>query len=145
LPAQRSGVGLGDQVEMASMMSPGVLARPELHVALWLAALPPLAAAVIAGGLGAAQGWIGIAALGPGPKKMTAVRAGAVLAAVLWVGCQGFGGISTGFATDPGSAPLLILVAFALAVGNSQRAVPEGADGNHPFVRRPRSSLLVSS
>jgi hypothetical protein len=115
LPAQRSAEGLGAQVEMAAMMSPSALARPEVAAANWLGELPTAAAALIASGLAALQAWIGLCVL-RGPRRRTAaLRAGAILALVFWVGCQGFGGISTAVATDPSSAPLLVLLAFGVA------------------------------
>jgi hypothetical protein len=115
LPAQRNGVGLGDQIAMGSMMSPHVLAGPELQVALWLAALPTLVVVLIVGVLVAGQSWVGVAVLSHGPGRRAALWVGAGLAIVFWFACQGFGGVSTGYATDPGSAPLLVLLAFAVA------------------------------
>jgi hypothetical protein len=122
LPAQRTGIGLGDQIEMASMMSPQLLADPELQVALRLAALPAIVAALISGGLVAGQAWIGLAVLRRGGSRF-ALRVGGGLAIFFWLACQGFGGLGTGSATDPGSAPLLVLLAFAVAaVPVDQRA-----------------------
>ena len=115
LPAQRSAEGLGAQVEMAAMMSPGALARPEAAAANWLGDLPSAAAALIASGLAAFQAWIGLGVLRSARQRAAALRAGGILALVFWVFCQGFGGISTAFATDPSSAPLLVLLAFGVA------------------------------
>ncbi|MDQ1633810.1 MAG: hypothetical protein QOJ32_619 [Frankiaceae bacterium] len=139
LPAQRGGVGLGDQLEMGSMMSPRLLAGPELQVALWLATLPAVLAALVSGGLVAGQAWIGIAVLRRGSRRI-ALRVGAGLAIVFWVACQGFGGLSTGSATDPGSAPLLVLLAFAVA------AVPvEHRETSARQPTRPDRDLAVTS
>jgi hypothetical protein len=120
LPAQRTPAGLGAQVDMAAMMSPGWLARPESSLAGWLANLPTIGAALITGALVVLQAWVGVAALSRGPSRQSALRVGAALAFVFWILCQGFGGISTGTATDPNSAPLLILLAVAIAGSHSQ-------------------------
>jgi hypothetical protein len=115
LPAQRTAVGLGSQVDMAAMMSPSVLAGPEAQLASWLADLPAAAAAALALALAAGQAWIGLAVLRRGRHRALALRLGVLLSLVFWVICQGFGGISTSNATDPSSAPLLILLAFSVA------------------------------
>jgi hypothetical protein len=113
LPAQRTALGLGSNLDMAAMMSPGVLARPESQVASWLGALPAGVATLVAFTLAALQAFVGVAALAGRRWRTIALRLGAVLAVVLWVFCQGFGGLSTGTATDPSTAPLLVLMAFA--------------------------------
>jgi hypothetical protein len=146
LPAQRSAEGLGAQVEMAAMMSPGALARPEAAAANWLGELPTVAAALIASGLAALQAWVGLGVLRGARQRATALRAGAILAIVFWVFCQGFGGISTAVATDPSSAPLLVLLAFAGAAAAAARSAP--ATSARAFQlspsltgRNPRASL----
>jgi hypothetical protein len=138
LPGQVTGTGLGAQVEMASMMSPGVLARPELHLALWLAALPVTAAALLAGGLAAGFAWIGLAALGP-RRRRSALLVGSGAMAVFWVIAQGFGGLSTAAATDPGSAPVLVLLAVAVAAVplTSPHAAPASVPPSAPAARVP--------
>jgi hypothetical protein len=61
-------------------------------------------------------GTLGIIAIGvflpPRPARAALVLA-MVVAAVIWVVGQDFGGIFTGRGTDPGSAPLLVLLAAA--------------------------------
>jgi hypothetical protein len=113
-PGQASGVGLGAQVEMASMMSPTVLAEPELHLAVWLANLPAGLAILLSAVLAAAYAWIGLAVFSARSRR-AALFAGVGASLVFWVLCQGFGGMSTGAATDPGSAPAVILLALAIA------------------------------
>jgi hypothetical protein len=113
LPAQRTALGLGSDVEMAAMMSPSALARPEGQIASWFGALPAASATAVAFGLAALQAFIGIAVLAGRRWRTAALRLGAVLALVFWVFCQGFGGLSTGSATDPNTGPLLVLLALA--------------------------------
>jgi hypothetical protein len=138
LPAQRSAEGLGAQVGMAAMMSPSALARPEASAANWLGELPTAAAALITAGLVALQAWTGLGVLRGARQRAAALRAGAILALLFWVFCQGFGGISTAVATDPSSAPLLVLLAFSAAAVGS--AAPVAA----PSLRvSPSSSSLT--
>jgi hypothetical protein len=113
LPAERTGVGLGDQVDMAAMMSPAALARPEVHLAVWLAGLSTLAAALLTAALTTTFLAIGAGVLGGDRLRRVAVSAGMGLSAVFWVICQNFGGISTAAATDPGSAPVVVLLEYS--------------------------------
>jgi hypothetical protein len=123
LPAQRTALGLGSNVDMAAMMSPGVLARPESQVASWFGALPAGVATAVAFALAALQAFVGLAALAGRRWRTVALRLGALLALVFWVFCQGFGGLSTGTATDPSTGPLLVLMALA-AFGLARAKAP---------------------
>jgi hypothetical protein len=56
---------------------------------------------------------IALAVFAPAPGLRAAVVAAVVVAAVIWVFGQDLGEIFTGTATDPGSGPLLALLALA--------------------------------
>jgi hypothetical protein len=53
-----------------------------------------------------------------------ALGAGAFLALLFWVAAQDFGGLASGSATDPGSGPLLVLLAFVVASARPRVQVP---------------------
>lgn len=112
-PGQSSGIALGDQVAMGSMMSPRTLARPELHLARWLADRPALGVA-LAVAMALLFVLVGVAPLLGARHGRTAVVAGLALSAVFWVVAQGFGGLSTGTATDVGAAPAVALLGLAV-------------------------------
>jgi hypothetical protein len=86
----------------------------------WLAALNEHAGRLLAGH-GVAFAWaaglamliIAVAVLHPRTRR-AALAAGAVLAVAYGLFGQDFGGLLTGQATDPGTAPLLVLLALAL-------------------------------
>ncbi|HUD11907.1 MAG TPA: hypothetical protein VMS08_05840, partial [Candidatus Saccharimonadia bacterium] len=60
------------------------------------------------------QASIGIVAFWPGWPRKIALCTGIVVSLVFWTVGQSFGGIFTGLATDPGTAPLVILLALAI-------------------------------
>lgn len=62
---------------------------------------------------------IGLWGLLPGAPRQVAAGAGIVVALAAWVFGQSFGELYTGQATDPNSAPLLILFALVLASAGS--------------------------
>lgn len=63
-----------------------------------------------------------------------ALRAGVALVVVCWVTVQGLGGLASGAATDPGQAPLLVLL--AATVSSSARAFTTTSQGG-VLSRRP--------
>jgi len=67
-------------------------------------------------GLAVAEAAVGVAVLVQFRPRVS-LWVGAVLAILFWVGGQNFGGILTGDATDPGSGPLLVLLALTLLPG----------------------------
>jgi hypothetical protein len=67
-----------------------------------------LPAALVLAQIGIAIGVVGAR------TRPYALAAGAILAVLFWVAVQGFGGILSGSATDPGSGPLLVLLAFVV-------------------------------
>ena len=62
-------------------------------------------------------------------SRRAALAAGAVLATLFWLIGQDFGGLLTGQATDPGTAPLLVLLALALWPRRVIIAPPQPAFG----------------
>lgn len=135
LPGQVGARALGDQIDMGSMMSPAPLARPELHLAVSVAHLGRLAAGSITAVMVAAFAAIGVGGLHTGRARRPALAAGAAAGLVFWVLCQGFGGLSTGSATDPNTGPLLVLFAVAVAAVTAQVPSP-GARAPHATDRR---------
>jgi hypothetical protein len=67
-----------------------------------------------------AEALIGLAALHPDGRPFAAA-AGLVFALAMWVVSQDFGGLYTGQATDPNSAPLIALLAVALLAPRTTR------------------------
>jgi hypothetical protein len=57
---------------------------------------------------------IGIAVFLPRFYRISGLSLGILLSVVFWVVGQSFGGVFTGLATDPGSAPLFILLAITI-------------------------------
>lgn len=134
LPAQASPYGLADQLAMGSMMSPGILARPELALAERVSQLSTLAAAGIACGVVAVQAVIAVGGLANGRTRNVAVVFAMAFAIATWVLCQGFGGITTGEATDVATAPLLALFTVAL-LSTEQRPLARGQVISSSFSR----------
>jgi hypothetical protein len=114
LPAQNSADGLAGQALMGSLMSPDVLRRPEFALAQHAGRLSPTSAALVAGVLGLLQVAIAVGGFLRGRVRRAAAITGCAFALVCWVLGQGFGGITTGQATDLGTGPVLVLLAFAL-------------------------------
>ena len=86
----------------------------------WLGRIDHAAAALVAHhgqqlsvALGSTLGIIAIGVFLPPRAARAALVLAVVVAAVIWVVGQDFGGIFTGRGTDPGSAPLLVLLAAA--------------------------------
>ncbi|MGH8890180.1 MAG: hypothetical protein ACRDV3_10570 [Acidothermaceae bacterium] len=119
LPLQTSPDALAGQVEMGSSMSPAVLGRPELALAERMSRMSAGVALAIAATLVAVQLFIAVGGLGSGRLRTTATRCALLFAAITWVLCQGFGGVTTGEATDVATGPLLAL--FTLTLVSAQR------------------------
>ncbi|MFC6600537.1 hypothetical protein [Kitasatospora paranensis] len=79
----------------------------------------------------ALQAAIGLAALRPGRLRTAAAWTGAGLSLIYWVAGQGLGQLSTGQATDPNTAPLIVLFACALASTTPAAAL---SDADRPSV-----------
>jgi hypothetical protein len=67
----------------------------------------------LSAGLAVAQVLIGLGVLVPRARRW-ALGVGIAVSLVFWVGFQYLGGIAAGGATDPGSAPLMILLALSM-------------------------------
>jgi hypothetical protein len=113
IPGQGTALALADQLGMGAMMSPAVLARPERNLAGLVSGHHQLGA-IAAVSLALICVLVGLTpSLWPARRRL-ALRCGIALAAVFWVAAQGFGGVSTGQATDLGAAPVLMLLGYTL-------------------------------
>ena len=114
LPAQWGSSGLGAQAAMGWMMSPSWTVGPTHAVMTWLLGLPGPAAVAVSLAVVAIQLVLGAAVLLRGRPRTTLVVLAMVLSVGYWIFAQGFGGLSTGTATDVGSAPLIVLFGMAI-------------------------------
>ena len=140
LPATRGPRALGDMIAATAPGEPAWLAWIDTHAASAVTRHGLLASVLLAVILA-------VVALTPCLPARPAARAAVILAlvvaAVLWL-AQGLGGLLTGVATDPGTAPLLALLALAfwpaapLAADPAARpaadpaAAPAGDPAAHP-------------
>lgn len=97
----------------------------------WLSSIGHGAAALLAGQgllasvlLAAALAVVAAGVYLPGPVARGTVTLAVVLAALIWVVGQALGGILTGMGTDPGTGPLLMLLAVAYWPAASAGATP---------------------
>ena len=115
LPATRAPRALSDMIAGTTPGEPAWLAWTDTHAAGALARHGLLASVLLAAIL-AAVALIPSIPLSPSIQPTRRARAAVILAlavaAVLWL-AQGLGGLLTGAATDPGTAPLLALLALA--------------------------------
>jgi hypothetical protein len=109
LPANRAPQALHDMIAGTGSGEPSWLAAMDRNAAT-LVAHQGLAASVV---LALALAAIAVGVYLPPPAARAAVVLAIVVAAVIWVVGQAFGGILAGRATDPDSGPLLILLALA--------------------------------
>jgi len=110
LPQNNNGSAVHDA--LLSNGSPSWLSGPVSSLAGWVGTHGTLVLVVLV----AVEVSIGLAALDRRTSP-AGVGAGLVLAVAFWVFAQNFGGLYTGQATDPNTAPLLVLIAVALAHG----------------------------
>ena len=96
-------------LEEHSLAQPAWLAGTS-HKAYQFAGSHPVLSAIILGGVGVA---VGLGVFRPRFTRFS-LAAGVVLAIVFWVVFEDLGGIAGGDATDPGSAPLLVILALAI-------------------------------
>ncbi|MGH2874624.1 MAG: hypothetical protein ACRDLV_00065, partial [Solirubrobacteraceae bacterium] len=121
LPANRAAGAVHDQI-VGAPAGAGWLSS--LHSTLATAAAGHgLAIAIIAASV---SGFIGLAVLLDRATR-PALALAVIVALVYFVAGQGVGGVLTGSGTDPGSGPLLILLAAALWVG-----APGASPGDAP-------------
>jgi len=107
LPATSAPGALARMISSASASQPAWLSALDAHLATFLASQGPIAAFVGASALFAVA--VGICL--PMPASRAAPIVAIVIALVLSV-AQGLGGILIGSSTDPGSGPLLALIAL---------------------------------
>ncbi len=109
LPANRAPQALNGMIAGMASGEPGWLAAIDRNAAA-LVAHQGLAASVV---LAIALAAIAVGVYLPAPAARAAVVLAIVVAAVIWVVGEAFGGILAGGATDPNSGLLLILLALA--------------------------------
>ncbi len=133
MPSNRTAQGLHSMIAGMASGQPGWLAAADAHVAA-LFANQGLAASIV---LAIALAVIAVSVYLPPPITRAVLVLAIVLAALIWIFGEAFGGILAGGATDPNSGPLLILLALAYwptsravspltgTVGAAGRAAPE--------------------
>jgi hypothetical protein len=109
LPANRAPQALHGMIADLASGEPGWLGAIDRSAAS-LTSHQGLTASVV---LALALAAIAVGVYLPAPAARAAVVLAIVVAAVIWVVGQAFGGILAGRATDPGSGPLLLLLALA--------------------------------
>jgi hypothetical protein len=125
LPGKGAVSSVTGEIDMMAAMTPGWLARLDSQLS------GGVGAAGMTGVIGLALlcGAIGLAAVTEGRARVVAAIAGIAVAVVAGLVGQAFGEIFSGRATDPGSAPLLILFALCL-LGVPRLTSPEPTDAN---------------
>jgi hypothetical protein len=110
LPGRDTNVSIGMSLAMNASGAPSWLASIDAH----LAALVPASGVSIVADLVVLQAFVGIGALRAPRVRLVAVVVGCGLSLAYWVVGQGMGLPWSGLATDPGTAPLLVLLGFAV-------------------------------
>jgi hypothetical protein len=110
LPMNNTGADLSSA--LVANGSPSWLAGLQSSLAGWITHHGTLSVVLLA----AAEALIGLAVLYRRTLAV-AVAAGLLLALAIWVIAQNFGALYTGQATDPNTAPLVMLMAVALLAG----------------------------
>lgn len=127
LPGQNSAGDVAGVVRDSAEGAPAGLAASTVHVAGVLGQHSLLVVALVV-----LQFAIGVLALRHGAPRSVSCALGAAVAVLFWVFAQGIGELATGQSTDPNSAPLLVVLAFAAAATRpsapvGQRAVRRSA------------------
>lgn len=125
LPAGRAPMALHDMITQMTAGEPGWLAAT-MNGAAGLLARHGLAASIV---LAAALAVIAVGIYLPRPAAQAALILAIVVATAIWVVGQALGGILTGVSTDPGSGPLLALLAIAYWPARPSQAA--GRAGGH--------------
>jgi len=107
-PASRAPQGLHNMISGMAGGEPGWLAAIDHHTAALLAH-QGLAASIV---LAAVLAVIAVSVYLPAPATRGALVLAIVISAAIWVVGEAFGAIFTGGGTDPGSGPLLALLAI---------------------------------
>ena len=108
-PGNRAPQGLSDLVSAMAAGEPGWLGSIGQHSAALLAGQGLLASVLLAIALAV----VAVGVYLPRPAARATLLLAVVLAAATWVVGQALGGILTGMSTDPGTGPLLMLLAAA--------------------------------
>lgn len=129
LPGRDTNVSIGMSLAMNASGAPSWLAPIDAH----LAALVPASGVSIVVDLVVLQAFAGIGALWAPRVRLAAVVVGCGLSLAYWVAGQGVGQPWSGLATDPGTAPLLLLLGFAV-LGSVRWRRPAGEPDPEPAV-----------
>lgn len=109
LPGQNSGSAVASLLSDAAQGSPSWLAPVDTSIANWVGRNGALAV----GALAVMEFLVGVTALSR-KTRTWALALGIVVSLAIWVIGQDLGQLYTGQATDPNSAPLIVLMALAL-------------------------------
>ena len=115
--ANRTAQGLHQMLSGMASGEPGWLASLDRDAASLLAGQGTLVSVVLAVVLGV----VAVGIFGPVPAARAAVLLAIVVALVIWIVGENFGGILTGSGTDPNSGPPLVLLAIAYWPSGSRR------------------------
>jgi hypothetical protein len=129
LPGRDTNAAIGMSLAMNASGAPSWLAPVHAH----LAALVPVVGVSIVVDLVILQAFAGIGALSAPRVRLAAVIVGCGLSLAYWVAGQGMGQPGAGLATDPGTAPLLVLLGFAV-LGSVPWRRPVGEPDPEPAV-----------
>lgn len=131
LPGQNRAADVSDAIKGNAAGAPGLLAHLDHSVATNLTGtgVTPLVVLVVM------QAAIGLAAIPPGVLRSVAGVAGIVVSVLFWVFGQSLGELWTGQATDPNTAPLMVLMALAML---SSPAAVAGISKRRRQGRQPR-------
>lgn len=127
-PTGRSGTGVADQLRDVAGTVPAWLGAVDRAAAAVAGAAGPLVVILV----GVAPVLIGLGGLAGGRARRWAAWAGIGLATVTWLTGEALGQLGSGTATDPNSAPLLVLAALTLL----------GTTAGVPGAQRPRTRPL---
>jgi len=129
LPGRDTNAAIGMSLAMNASGAPSWFAPIGAH----LAALVPVSGVSIVVDLAVLQAFAGIGALRAPRVRLAAVIVGCGLALAYWVAGQGLGQPWSGLVTDPGTAPLLVLLGLAV-LGAPPWRRPAGEPSPEPVV-----------
>jgi hypothetical protein len=129
LPGRDTNASIAMSLAMNTSGAPAWFAQIGAH----LAALVPGSGVAIVVDLVVLQAFAGAGALRASRVRLAAVIVGCGLALVFWVAGQGMGQVWSGLATDPGTAPLVVLLGVAV-LGAAPWRRPAGEPDPAPAV-----------
>ena len=129
LPGRDTNASIGMSLAMNASGAPSWFAPIDAH----LAALVPGSGVSIVVDLVVLQAFAGAGVLRAPRVRLAAVIAGCGLSLAYWLAGQGMGQPWSGLATDPGTAPLMVLLGFAV-LGAAPRRRPAAEPGPQPGV-----------